>query len=66
MITLTIDDKKILSKYSSYELKLKFMSFLKQEVDSDDIELFSVNVSDTSKEVQKAYKESFKEEFIDY
>lgn len=66
MVTINIDDEKILSKYSHYELKLKFINFLRQEIKNENIELFWVSISDLDPETKKAYDQSFQDVFIDY
>lgn len=66
MTTITINDEEILKKYSNYELKLKFINFLKKEIKDDKIELFSISVDDLDKDTKIAYKESFKDVFIQY
>lgn len=66
MNTITINDKEILTKYSSYELQLKFINFLHSEMKIDTIDLFSVSIDDVDKNTKTAYDESFKDVFIQY
>jgi hypothetical protein len=54
--TITIDDKKIEKKYSPYELKMQFLSFLRENEISDSVELYEIDVQETPREVQEAYK----------
>lgn len=46
MTTITLDNPVIESKYSSYEIKMKFLSFLRTEIKEDKIELYQISVDD--------------------
>jgi hypothetical protein len=53
--TFTITDEKIEQKYSSQELQLKFLSFLRKEWIESSLDLFEVDYEDLSPGAQKAY-----------
>ena len=60
--TFTITDEKIEKKYSSYELQMQFLDFLRQKWDI--LELYEIELSSASKEVQDAYNDIDNMNFI--
>ena len=66
MATITIDNKEIVKKYSSYELKMKFLAFLENEMKQDKVEFYEVSVDDLPKEAKKKLENIDKLKFVDY
>lgn len=56
MTTITLEHKAIEKKYSPYELKMKFISFLERELKEDSLELYEISINEAPKEVFEAYK----------
>jgi hypothetical protein len=54
--TFTIDDKKIEKKYTPYELKMQFLSFLREKDISETVQLYEIDIQDAPKDVQDAYR----------
>ena len=62
--TFTIDDKKIEKKYSPYELKMQFLSFLREKDISETVQLYEIDIQDAPKDVQDAYRNIENMKFI--
>ncbi|MCD5382751.1 hypothetical protein LR002_01360, partial [Candidatus Gracilibacteria bacterium] len=63
--TITINDVFLTENYSQYEIKIKFVDFLKRELNSDNIDFFKVSVDDAPDDVLKSYKNIDKINFIE-
>ena len=66
MTTLTIDNPKIEQKYSAYEIQLKFLYFLEQELKEDQIDLYQISVSELPKKTITRFEAIDRLNFIDY
>ena len=64
-MTITINDVFLTENYSQYEIKIKFVDFLKRELNSDNIDFFKVSVDDAPDDVLKSYKNIDKINFIE-
>ena len=65
MTTITIDNPKIENKYSSSEIQMKFLQFLREEIGEENVELYEISVVDAPSEVQDAYKNIDDQDFIE-
>lgn len=66
MTTLTISNPEIENKYTSYEIKLKFIDFLKREMKEESVDLYEISVSDLSDDSKKRLENIDNLKFIDY
>jgi len=65
MTTITINNPKIENKYSSSEIQMKFLQFLRDEIGEEKIEIYEISVVDAPSEVQDAYKNIDNQDFIE-
>lgn len=56
MTTITIDETKFKEKFSSYELKMKIINFLEEEMWGQSLDLYEVSIDDLPEDVLKSYK----------
>lgn len=66
MTTFTINNPVFESKYTAYEMKLKFINFLEKELKEDSVELFEISVDDLSKKSKDRLANIDKLNFINY
>ncbi len=66
MTTINIENSKLISKYSEYELKMKFLEFLEKENLDEKIDLYQISINDLSDESRKKLENLESTEFIDY
>jgi len=52
MTTITLENPSIESKYSEYEIKMKFLSFLENDLKEDNVNLYEISIDDLSKKSQ--------------
>lgn len=56
MTTIILDDPIIESNYTSYELKLKFLNFIKNELKEDSLQLYQISIEDLPVNTLNRYK----------
>ncbi|MDP2091136.1 MAG: hypothetical protein Q8K30_06090 [Candidatus Gracilibacteria bacterium] len=66
MTTIVIDNPKIEKKYSDYEIKMKFIKFLEQDMKDDEIDLYEISESNLSENSKKRLKNIDSLNFIEY
>ncbi len=66
MTTIIIDNPKLEKKYSSYEIKMKFINFLEKDLKEDKIDLYEISEANLSKDTQKRLKKIDDLNFVDY
>lgn len=66
MTTLKIEDPEIERKYSAYEIRLKFLSFLENELKEDHVELFQISFNDVPKKTRTRWDDINNLHFVDY
>ena len=66
MTTIVIDNPKLQKKYSEYEMKMKFIKFLEEEMKDDSINLYEISESNLSQNTQKRLKNIDDLNFIEY
>ncbi len=66
MTTITIDDKKLSTKYSAWELEMKISQFLEDEFWAEKLDVFSIDSSSLSKNSQERLQKIDSLEFSDY
>lgn len=55
MTIIKIDEDAIISKYTSEEIKLKFIDFLRRDLKDDSVNLYQIEVENLPNDVKKAY-----------
>lgn len=55
MTTITINNPQIEQKYTSFEIKQKFLFFIQKELKEEKIDLYEVSVSDLPEKVLETY-----------
>lgn len=66
MTTIVIDNPKIEKKYSDYEIKMKFIKFLEQDIKDDIINLSEISESNLSEKSKNILKKIDSLNFIEY
>ena len=66
MTTITLDNPSIENKYSDYEIKMKFLSFLENDLKEDNVNLYEIAVDNLSVKSQEKLKNIDSLNFIDY
>ncbi len=66
MITITIDNNEISNKYSTDEIKVKFIEFMNIEFSNEKVELFEISVDSLSDKSKKRLKNINNLKFINY
>lgn len=66
MTTITLNDPIIEAKYTSYEIKLKFLDFIKKELKQDFIDLYEISVEDLPMKTKDRLKNINNLNFIEY
>jgi len=56
MTTIIIDNPKLEKKYTEYELKMKFIKFLEEEIKDDSVDLYEISDFNLSKYTQDRLK----------
>ncbi|MDD4151609.1 MAG: hypothetical protein PHR68_03265 [Candidatus Gracilibacteria bacterium] len=66
MTTITLNDPIIEAKYNSYEIKLKFLDFIKKELKQDSIDLYEISVENLPTKTKDRFKNIDNLNFIEY
>jgi len=66
MTTIVINSPKLKSKYSEYEIKMKFISFLEKDVKDEWIDLYEISESNLSEDTQERLKNINSLNFVEY
>jgi hypothetical protein len=66
MTTIIIDNPKLEKKYTEYELKMKFIKFLEEEIKDDSVNLYEISDFNLSKYTQDRLKKIDNLKFIEY
>lgn len=66
MTTIIIDNPQVEKKYSDYEIKMKFIKFLEEDMKDDSINLYEILESNLSKNTQDRLKNIDDLNFIEY
>ena len=66
MITIDVDNLKIEKKYSDYEIKMKFIKFLEQDMKYDVIDLYEISELNLSDKTKNRLKKIYSLNFIEY
>ena len=66
MTTIIIDNKALENKYSAYEIKMKFISFLESDMKDENIDLYEISESNLSENTQKRLKNIDNLNFVEY
>ena len=66
MTTIIIDNPKLDKKYTEYELKMKFIKFLEEEMKEDSVNLYEISEFNLSKYTQNRLKNIDNLKFIEY
>ncbi|GEM_PF-6143341 len=66
MTTIVIDNPKLEKKYNDYELKMKFIKFMEEEMKEDSISLYEISESNLSKYTQNRLKNIDSLNFVEY
>jgi len=66
MTTITIDNPTLENKYSAYEIKMKFISFLERDMKDENIDLYEISESNLSQNTQKRLKNINNLNFVEY
>jgi len=66
MATITINNPKLESKYSAYEIKMKFISFLEKDMKDENIDLYEISESNLSRNTQNRLKNIDNLNFVEY
>lgn len=66
MTTLVIDNPKIEKKYSEYEIKMKFIKFLEEDMKNEWIDLYEISESNLSTKTQNRLKNIDSLNFVEY
>jgi len=66
MTTITIDNPTLENKYSAYEIKMKFISFLERDMKDENIDLYEISEYNLSRNTQKRLKNIDNLNFVEY
>lgn len=66
MTTITIDNPNISEKYTDYEIKLKFLNFLENELKENSVELYEISVDSLSGNSKKRLENIDNLNFVNY
>jgi hypothetical protein len=66
MTTIVVDSPKIEKKYSNYEIKMKFIEFLEQDMAKDKFDLYEITEQNLSQESQEKLAKIDTLNFVDY
>ena len=66
MTTIVIDNPKLEKEYSEYEIKMKFIKFLEEDMKDDSINLYEISKSFLSKNTQNRLKNIDNLNFTEY
>jgi len=66
MTTLTIDNPVIEKRYSSYEIKMKFIDFLENDLKEKRVNLYKITVADLPEKTKKRFDNIDSLNFVDY
>ena len=66
MTTIIIDNPKVEKKYSEYEIKMKFIKFLEEDMKNEWVDLYEISESNLSLKSQERLKNIDKLNFIEY
>ena len=66
MTTIVIDNPKLEKKYSEYEIKMKFIKFLEEDMKNEWVDLYEISESNLSLKSQERLKNIDKLNFIEH
>lgn len=66
MTTIILDNPKIQEKYTDYEIKMKFIKFLEQDMKTEWVDLYEISELNLSEKSKKRLKNIDNLNFIEY
>ena len=66
MTTIVIDNPKLEKKYSEYEIKMKFIKFLEEDMKNEWVDLYEISESNLSLKSKERLKNIDKLNFIEH